>query len=67
MRTSAGHGCKERASGFRWPGLLRRRSTEGPSTPTHIGTRPSVIDMTVFGKDLVLATGDGLKLIALKP
>jgi len=29
--------------------------------------RTSVIDMTVFGKDLVLATGDGLKLVGLKP
>lgn len=29
--------------------------------------KTSVIDMAVFGKDLVLATGDGLKLIGLKP
>ena len=28
--------------------------------------KTSVIDMAVFGKDLVLATGDGLKLIGLK-
>ena len=28
--------------------------------------KTSVIDMAVFGKDLVLATGDGLKLIARK-
>jgi hypothetical protein len=29
-----------------------------------VGT--SVIDMIVFGKDLALATGDGLKLVALR-
>ena len=29
--------------------------------------KTSVIDMVVFGKDLVLATGDGLKVIGLKP